>query len=184
MSYISQLNNFLVRIVVKDANILIDLESMGILDLWFQLGYITLTSSFVIVELERGGHANALASVRAGQLIEAIISAEEMIHGFEELRIECEPRGLSLADISILFVALREDALLLSGDKALRGQAALRSIEVHGTLWIMDQLIDAGILAKKVAAQRLETLLQKTGEARRYLPTAECHARIIRWRKD
>jgi hypothetical protein len=33
------------KIAVKDANVFIDMESMGILDLWFLLGYETLTSS-------------------------------------------------------------------------------------------------------------------------------------------
>jgi len=170
------------RIAVKDANVFIDLESMGILDLWFQLDYQTITSSFVVVELEDGGHANALASIQAGQVIEAVISSEEM-EAFEALRVECEPTGLSMADVSVLHLAMREDALLLSGDKPLRNQAKLRLVDVHGTLWIMDQLVDSGLLAKRVAAQRLETLLLRTGRERRYLPKAECHARILRWSK-
>lgn len=170
------------RIAVKDANVFIDLESMGILDLWFQLDYQTITSSFVIVELEDGGHANALASIQAGQVIEAVISGEEM-EAFEALRVECEVTGLSMADVSVLYLAIRENALLLSGDKPLRNQAKVRLVDVHGTLWIMDQLVDAGLLAKRVAAQRLETLLLRTGRERRYLPKAECHARITRWSK-
>jgi hypothetical protein len=48
----------------------------------------------------------------------------------------------------------------------------------------MDQLVETGILAKKVAAQRLEALLSRTGREQRYLPKSECHARITRWRKD
>jgi predicted nucleic acid-binding protein len=171
-----------VRIAVKDANVFIDLESMGILDLWFQLGYQTITSSFVVVELEDGGHANSLASIQAGQVIEAVISSEEM-EAFETLRVECEPTGLSSADVSVLYLAIREDALLLSGDKSLRIQAKVRWVEIHGTLWIMDQLVDSGLLAKRVAAQRLEALLRRTGKERRYLPIAECHARITRWSK-
>ena len=170
------------RIAVKDANVFIDLESMGILDLWFQLGHQTITSSFVIIELEDGGHANALASIHAGQVMEAVISSEEM-PAFEALMIKCGPLGLSAADVSVLFLPIREKAMLLSGDKPLRKQAKLRLVEVHGTLWIMDQLVHAGLLAKRVAAQRLETLLSRTGRERRYLPIAECHSRISKWSK-
>jgi predicted nucleic acid-binding protein len=43
------------KVAVKDANVFIDLESMGILDLWFQLDYPTMTSSFVVMELAAGG---------------------------------------------------------------------------------------------------------------------------------
>lgn len=66
------------KIAVKDANVFIDLESMGILDLWFQLGYKTITSTYVVVELEDGNHLNALASIRAGQVSEEEISPEEV----------------------------------------------------------------------------------------------------------
>ena len=171
------------KIAVKDANVLIDLESMGLLDLWFQLGIETITSSFVVMELEEGDNSNALACIRAGQVIEAVISPEEIEKTFEELRTECESSGLSVTDISVMFLAIREDAILLSGDKQLRTLAKVRSVEVHGTLWIMDRLVEAGILAKRVAAQRLETLLLRTGRKQRHLPKGECHARISRWLK-
>lgn len=84
----------------------------------------------------------------------------------------------------MLYLAIREDAMLLSGDKPLRHQAELRLVEVHGTLWIMDQLVDSGLLPKRVAAQRLETLLHRFGKERRYLPKVECRARITRWIRD
>jgi hypothetical protein len=171
------------RIAVKDANVFIDLESMGILDLWFQLGHETITSSYVVVELEDGGHANALASIRAGQVREAVISAEEMGGEFGMLLGELEETGLSVTDASVLFLEIREEAILLSGDKQLREQARLRTVAVHGTLWIMDQLVAAGILVGPVAADRLETLMARTGKERRYLPAGECEARILRWRR-
>lgn len=168
------------RVAVKDANIFIDLESMGILDLWFQLKYTTMTSSFVVVELEAGGHANALASINAGQVQEAVIAAEEM-ERFDAMFQACQPRGLSLADVSVLFLALREDAILLTGDKPMRQEANVRTVEVHGTLWILDQLISAGLLAPPLAAQRLEALIQRTGREQRFLPKSECLSRISRW---
>lgn len=169
------------RIAVKDANVFIDLESMGILDLWFQLGHETITSSYVVIELEDGGHANALASIRAGQVREAEISGEEM-EEFDAFRSELECSGLSATDASVLFLAIREKAILLSGDKQLRKQARLRTVQVHGTLWIMDQLVAEGILVAAVAADRLEALIRRTGKERRYLPAGECEVRIHRWR--
>jgi hypothetical protein len=170
------------RIAVKDANVFIDLESMGILDLWFQLGHETITSTYVVIELEDGGHANALASIRAGQAREAVISAEEMAGEFEALRVELEGSGLSVTDASVLFLAIREKAILLSGDKQLRKKARLRTVAVHGTLWIMDQLVGEDKLPAAVAADRLEALIERTGKGRRYLPIDECEIRIRRWR--
>jgi hypothetical protein len=74
------------KIAVKDANVFIDLESMGLLDLWFQLKIPTLTSSFVVMELEDGKHENALACIRAGLVIEAEITGEEMGGAFAEFQ--------------------------------------------------------------------------------------------------
>ena len=48
------------KIAVKDANVFIDLESMGILDLWLLLGYETFTSDFVVTELVKGNHQNCI----------------------------------------------------------------------------------------------------------------------------
>lgn len=39
------------KIAVKDANVFIDMESMGVFDLWAQLGYETLTTSLIVLEL-------------------------------------------------------------------------------------------------------------------------------------
>ena len=169
------------KIAVKDANVFIDLEAMGLLDLWLQLGHHTLTSGFVVGELEDGRHTNALACITAGLVEVAVIAAGEW-QAFEELRQECEPMGMSVGDVSVLFLASRENAMLLTGDKILRRHAVVQSIEVHGTLWIMDQLVESGRLDATLAAARLEALMERVGAERRYLPRAECAVRIRRWR--
>ena len=90
------------KVAVKDANIFIDLESMGLLDLWFQLGIETFTSSFVVLELENGGHLNALACIHAGQAVEAVISGEEMAGAFADFLEEFPESGMSDAGLSVL----------------------------------------------------------------------------------
>ena len=170
------------KVAVKDANIFIDLEAMGLLDLWFQLGHETLTSDYVVIELEDGGHSTALACIKAGLVRVAVIGADEWAD-FEALRLDCEPKGMSVEDVSVLFLARREDAMLLSGDRILRRDAQARSVEVHGTIWILEQMVERGLLGHGLAADRLEALIQATGEQRRFLPVAECEARILKWRK-
>jgi hypothetical protein len=95
------------KVAVKDANVFIDLESMGLLDLWFQLGIETITSSFVVMELENGGHHNALACIRAGLAFEAVISGEEMAGEFADFLEEFPGSGMSDADLSVLYLAVR-----------------------------------------------------------------------------
>lgn len=171
------------KIAVKDANIFIDLESMGLLDLWFQLGITTLTSSFVVMELEDGGHENALACIRAKQAVEAEISGEEMAGAFADFQDTHGGSGLSETDLSVIYLAIREEAMVLSGDRLLRMTAVAQHLEVHGTLWIMDRLVAEGVLQPALAADRLEALMRRTGREQRYLPKGDCESRISRWRR-
>jgi hypothetical protein len=172
------------KIAVKDANVFIDLESMGLLDLWFQLGIETLTSSFVVMELEDGGHENALACIRAGQAVESEISGEEMAGAFADFQDAFGATGLSETDLSVIYLAIRENAMVLSGDRLLRTTANAHHLEVHGTLWMMDQMVGEALLNPTVAADRLEALIRRTGREQRYLPKAECELRINRWRRS
>ena len=171
------------KIAVKDANVFIDLEAMGLLDLWFQLGIPTLTSSFVVMELEDGGHENALACIRAGQAVEATISGEEMAGAFADFQDAHGGAGLSETDISVIYLVIREDAMVLSGDRLLRITAQARHLEIHGTLWIMDRLVTEGLLHSSLAADRLEALMRRTGSEQRFLPKADCESRVSRWRR-
>jgi len=170
------------KVAVKDANVFIDLESMGLLDLWFQLGITTLTSSFVVMELEDGGNENALACIRAGLVIEAEISGDEMAGPFAEFQSDHGDGGLSETDLSVIYLAIREDAMVLSGDRLVRICSKAQHLEIHGTLWILDQLVSAALLSPAFAADRLEALMRRTGRLQRFLPKAECENRISRWR--
>jgi hypothetical protein len=164
------------KIAVQDANVLIDLELAGLFDPWFQAGVETHTTSLIRLELEMGHHDQALAYFASGQIKEHNLSFEELS---EVGRLEREVRSKArFNDCSVLFLARKLDAMLLSCDKALRDAAKVRHIEVHGTLWIMDQLVEKKIIPPAVAAAKLDHLLS----LERYLPKTECQARLKKWR--
>ena len=50
-------------------------------------------------------------------------------------------------------------------------------IEVHGTLWILDLLIDRKLLAPRQAMEKLQKLLN----TKRRLPRRECQKRLKAW---
>jgi predicted nucleic acid-binding protein len=164
------------KIAVKDANVFIDMESMGVFDLWAQLGYETLTTSLIVLELEDGGHAEALAYIET-----EAISVEDP--SFDQVdRLYSALPGLSLEDASILCLTMERGAMLLTGDKTLRNAGAVRQVEVHGSIWVLDQLVRQGKLAGRVAAQKLQGLLDETGKSPRFLPRKEALQYIHRWR--
>ncbi len=163
------------RIAVQDANVLIDLELAGLFDLWFQTGIETHTTDFIRAELERGGHHQALTYFESGQVCEHPLSFEEIM-AVSELEHEIGSKA-KFNDCSVLFLAVKLDAMLLSGDKPLRKAGNKRHIEVHGTLWIFDQLVERRLMPSGVAASKLEHLRSLD----RFFPEAECMTRLKRW---
>ena len=113
------------RIAVKDSNIFIDMECMGILDLWFQLGYETITSNLVILELKRGGHRQTMAYVESGQIQQRTSPLAMLI------QYQAQYVGISAADAAVLHLAVEHKALLLSGDGKLRQSAEIRRSPHH-----------------------------------------------------
>lgn len=168
------------KIAVKDANIFIDVELMGLFDLWLQLPYETLTTSLVVTELLTGGHEQALGYIRTEMIREEALDSFELSEQLEKYA----DTGLSDTDVSVIYLAQREKALLLSGDMIVRNTAQVEEVEVHGTIWIMDQLVEAGILCRLIAAEKLEFLIGLTGDKQRYLPHQICIQRIQIWRKE
>lgn len=164
-----------VRVAIQDANILIDLELSGMLPLWFQLGIETHTSVFIQMELENGGHAEALAFLKSGAIQTHPFSASEM----DEILVLLEQakNRASFNDCSVLFLALRHKAMLLSGDQALVKSAKGLRVETHGTLWIFDLLVEHRILCPSIAAAKMRVLLEHP----RRLPRTECERRIREW---
>ncbi|NJK90459.1 MAG: hypothetical protein HC904_00690 [Blastochloris sp.] len=164
------------KIAVQDANILIDLELSGTLGIWFDLGIETHTTDLILAQIQKGGHSGVLAFAASRRLFihetTPQILAESAQCLFDHPDLEIEDAGAYL-----LAVALR--ALLLTGDKELRLLAEARCVEVHGTLWIFDRLIEKGLLKPKDAAEKLESLLAQD----RYLPKVLCSDRIKTWQK-
>jgi predicted nucleic acid-binding protein len=164
-----------VRVAVKDTSILIDLVEGDLLGLWFKLQIETHTTDFVLAELRRESQwQHVSVFVDAGILqrhgtppadvAEAVAYAQE--------------RGVSLADASGVLLAKRLKAALLTGDLRMRGAARNDGLEVRGVLWILDELVRHGGLAKADAADRLERIRAAGGR----LPQAECLARLKAWR--
>lgn len=89
-----------------------------------------------------------------------------------------------MVDASVLYLAIQKDAMLLTGDKPLRHEAEEKyRVEVHGTIWILDQLVVSGTIRGVVAADKLEYLLNLKGGKRRFLPSKESKEYITKWRK-
>lgn len=93
-------------------------------------------------------------------------------------RLSARYRALSIPDAAALTLAKWKDVLLLSADLPLRNAANQESVEVHGTLWLLDEMISRQIITSETAADSLERMLNAGSR----MPGEECRRRLERWR--
>jgi len=162
------------QLVVKDANIFIDLVNAGMLDLWCATGIATLTTDFVVSELKAGpqwGEAETL--IESGAIEVAEFAAEETLQ-IHSLRAH---HRVSMADGSVLYLSMSREARLLTGDRRLRRAAEKAGVEVGGLLWVIDELVAKSLLSPETAAERLRDMLNRGAR----LPDHEVEVRLNRW---
>ena len=118
-------------ILLSDANILIDLGYVDGLALLPQLAPVEVLD-VVLQECEHPSQPDLAENVRACGIREI---TTETRWAKQAKRV----RGLSLQDALNLYYAERYGRVLLTGDGLLRGQSALLGVEVHGSIWLVEQ---------------------------------------------
>ena len=144
------------KIAITDACIFIDLHELKLTNSLFSLELDIRTSLDVFNELYSHQQDILLAFHSVGKLTIHNISAEDRIN----IQKRNYPKSLSENDKTVLFLAEKINAIVLSSDKAVRAYAKKKSIEYHGMLWIFDKLVEALLLDSSTAATKLETLIK------------------------
>ena len=140
------------NIAVKDACVLFDLIDLKLLNDYFQLGYKTFITSYVYSEItEVYQKAIVRSSIEKGNLI-----IDDELDDLKVFELRGALKGLSLTDCSVIEVAMRRKAFLLSSDKGLRNEALRQNIKIGGVIWVIDQLILSGIIDSNTAILKLE----------------------------
>jgi predicted nucleic acid-binding protein len=162
------------KIAIKDANVLIDLAVAGLLESWFQLGIATCTTDLVFQQVKHEPQAVAvLPFVESGMLEIVAFDGEKM----EACARKFSDRRFGIEDASVISLALQREAILLSGDRAVVKTARLAGVEVHGLLWVFDQLVARSVLPPRLATIKLRAVVAHGT----YLPNDECERRFKEW---
>lgn len=161
------------KIVVQDASVLIDLAVGDCLTAWFATGIETHTTRPVLLEVEQ----DVRSFVDARQLRVFDFEGSELL---QLLEVQSRQSArLSFEDCSVFYLAEMLEAILLTGDKLLRASAVASNREVHGTLWILDMLVERKTLTPSAAVAALVRIAEKNTR----LPKPECEERLKRWQK-
>jgi predicted nucleic acid-binding protein len=156
---------------IVDANILIDLHVGGLLQELFRLPFSLAAPDVIIAELDEPD---------GEMLVECGLASVELTGDqvLEVAALRARYRSVSANDLFALVLARAQRATLLTGDRHLTGVADREGVATHGTLWVLDEMVRLGIVARGQAAQALEQMLERGSR----LPQAECQQRLRQWR--
>ncbi len=155
------------RLLISDANILIDMEVSGLTDLMFALPYEYMTPDTLFAEELREYHAGLL---QKGLILESLSPGQiERVKDLGE-----HHKGVSNHDLSAMVLAKSKEAPLLSGDRMLRQVCQQEGIDVRGTLWLIEELFNAGL----ITAEDAETAYWRMEDDGSRLPWDEVERQI------
>lgn len=126
------------RIVVSDSSCIIDLRKVSLLDVFLRLPYeILIPNTLFEEELLKFTEAQKQALIKGGLKVidlpgERVLRAQQVIRSAPRLSVN-DGFAFALAESC-------PGCILLTGDGCLRDLAALHKIEVHGFLWVVDEI--------------------------------------------
>ena len=131
-------------LVISDASVLIDIECGELTTAMFSLSYQFAVPDILFAEELEERHAHLL---QLG-LICKTMSSDLIAEAYHLHQKYLRP---SVDDMLALTLAKHEDCQLLTGDKALRDAAEALHVQVHGTIWLVKQMIEDRKITIEVA---------------------------------
>lgn len=165
------------NVVVTDANVLIDLCELGMLNAFFALPYDMHVVESVWEELAEDQQLMYKPFISNGNFS---VIAQTEIDLFEVDKIKQAKNQLSIPDCSSLVYAKVINGILLTGDKNLRTTAKAKEVEVRGHLWVFDEMVRTKVLSSKNAIDKLNEL-RTTVNPKLGLPQSDCDLKIKAW---
>lgn len=163
------------KLAVNDANIFIDLFDIDLLQMFFELNIELHTTDLVINELDPEQKLPVLEKAARGKITVKKFSEDEL----DEIRKLEKKRGaLSIQDWSVFYYAKQMNVMILTGDNTLRKEAKSKGFEVHGIIWLLDQMVSQKTIKSKQAIEKLEALMK----INQRLPKKDCEEKIKEWK--
>lgn len=142
------------RLLISDANILIDLEDGRLITELFKLPFQFQVPDMLFVDELEADHGYLLEhGLQLGELSPASMAEVEIL-----VKKYKQP---SRYDCFALVLAKQEHCRLLTGDQNLRKAAEQENVEVKGTLWIVEAMITHQVITIPVARLAYQQMKQK-----------------------
>lgn len=152
-------------ILLSDANVLIDFGYVGAVALLPEIAPVEVLD--VVLEECRHEHQPTLVSDIVECGIVVVETDLEIERGSRALRTD----QLSMEDGMNLYYASTRKRVLLAGDLPLRTRASEVGVEVHGSIWLVDRIVERGLADPDDVCRWLE----RWPVVGRRLPSTELH---------
>jgi predicted nucleic acid-binding protein len=160
-------------LAISDASVLVDLADTNLLGPLTKLPYRFVVPDFVIREITRDEQREIVDRLVGTKKLSVLTASGDDLRLIEALLQDHS--ALSFADCSVVILAERYNALILTNDSRMRKVSERRRLTCHGTLWIIAQLVQHAV----VTAERARRTLLLLMEANPRLPKVECD-RLLR----
>jgi hypothetical protein len=162
------------RLLISDANIIIDMNTGGLLRPMFRLDATFAVPDILFEEELRADHPElsrlglSLLELRE----ETVVYADKLVEKYRRL-------GASINDLLALALAWQEKCPLLTGDSRLRTAGQTEGIDIHGSIWLVEQMV----LARTITVRQAEASYAKMRDAGRRLPWDEIEKQLRTFKK-
>jgi predicted nucleic acid-binding protein len=144
------------KLIVTDSSVFFDIIKIQALPEFFDLEIEVCTTDFVQKEILESEQRKQIEHfIRLKKLTVFEMSAEEID---EVIQFKTNRVFRTLIDKTVLWKAKQLGCPLLTGDAKLRNEATEQGVKVHGSLWVVMQLVKHEIVDKKKGIEYLEKL--------------------------
>ena len=133
------------KLLINDANILIDIIKMDMVAAFLQLNFELKTTDFVFAELQL--EQQQLFKSKKLQIIES--NEVEDMEGIYNLL--STNNGVSFEDCSVWYYAKKLNGVMVTGDGGLKKKVINSGIEVRGIIFLIEEMKRQEIITNKQA---------------------------------
>lgn len=149
-------------LIISDASVLIDIEHGKLTSPMFSLSWHFAVPDVLFFEELADRHERLL---QFGLIIKTMDGDSVSV----AYKLRQQYAQTSVNDLLALTLAKQENCQLLTGDKALRKVAKKLNVNVHGTLWLVDQMIRE----QKITVEIARASFQRMKNSGSHLPWDE-----------
>lgn len=144
------------KLIITDVSVLFDLYQLEILPELFALQAEISTTSFVYNEIVIANQVVEFEVYKRSQKLNIIMLTDEEQDAVNQFPTK---RSLkSLPDKTMLWKSIQLKCSLLTCDRKLKLEAKEHGVEVHGSIWVIEKLVEENILDKSKAIALLDQL--------------------------